>query len=507
MKRKCLAVGIILLFIGTVIIPSNGQNAEKSSLPTSTGNTLYVGGSGPGNYTRIQDAIDNASDGDTVFVYNDSSPYYENIHIEKMINLVGEERGTTIIDGQNTIDCITVNANNVTITDFTIQDSGYWFFGINITDSSYAKIYNNTIINNRAYGISLYRSNNDMIFNNSISYNYGGITTRVNSHNVIENNYIYRNEFAGLNIYSYSTNIISNNTIMFSKYGVYIFDVKTKNIIFGNLIYGNLYGIYLYCDNQVILNNTVNNSQTDIVIDGDNNTFNNNTIINPSVDYGLTFSSIYNSDNKIVHNSFFGCGITIINSKNIINNNTVNDKPLVYLYGEHGKEITEAGQVILDGCSNIKITNLDLSDTTVGLEVFNSEYCTFSENNLSNDMVGLTLSGSSACTISRNNIAYDILGVSISYSGGCTFRENNFQHNLILNVEFTVNFIQIHTNFWFRNYFDRKLPFIPKIMIGRVQTPFTTYDPMSGIKFPVFRPGFYVDLFPSNKPYDIPGMR
>ena len=68
MKRKWLAVGIILLFIGTAIIPSSGQNIEKSS-SASRGNWLYVGGSGPGNYTKIQDAIDNASDGDTLFVY------------------------------------------------------------------------------------------------------------------------------------------------------------------------------------------------------------------------------------------------------------------------------------------------------------------------------------------------------------------------------------------------------------------------------------------------------
>ena len=42
---------------------------------SSRGNWLYVGGSGPGNYTRIQDAINASSDGDTVFVLN--RIYYE----------------------------------------------------------------------------------------------------------------------------------------------------------------------------------------------------------------------------------------------------------------------------------------------------------------------------------------------------------------------------------------------------------------------------------------------
>ena len=63
MKRKWLAIGIILLFVGTCIIPAIAKNTEKP-LSASRGNWLYVGGSGPGNYTRIQDAIDASNDGD-----------------------------------------------------------------------------------------------------------------------------------------------------------------------------------------------------------------------------------------------------------------------------------------------------------------------------------------------------------------------------------------------------------------------------------------------------------
>jgi len=88
MKTKWLAVGIILLFVGVTIAPAIAQNTEKSQ--SSRGDWLYVGGSGLGNYSKIQDAIDNASDEDTVFVYDDSSPYYENLEIDKSIKLLGE---------------------------------------------------------------------------------------------------------------------------------------------------------------------------------------------------------------------------------------------------------------------------------------------------------------------------------------------------------------------------------------------------------------------------------
>ena len=124
MKRKCLAVGIILLFVGTCIIPAIAQDIEKSSSPTSRGNWLYVGGSGPGNYTRIQDAINASSDGDTVFVYNGT--YYENVVVDKSINLIGEDKNITIIDGNGSRDVILLTrfSEGVTINGFTIQNSG-----------------------------------------------------------------------------------------------------------------------------------------------------------------------------------------------------------------------------------------------------------------------------------------------------------------------------------------------------------------------------------------------
>ena len=56
MKRKGLAVGIILLFIVMSIVPSSAEVSEKSSLLSSDGTWWYVGGSGPGNYTSIRSA-------------------------------------------------------------------------------------------------------------------------------------------------------------------------------------------------------------------------------------------------------------------------------------------------------------------------------------------------------------------------------------------------------------------------------------------------------------------
>ena len=95
--KKGLVIGILILLLGVNIGSSFARDIQPMSLVGFDGNTLYVGGSGPNNYTTIQSAIDDAVDGDTVFVYDDSSPYYENVIINQSIDLIGEKRNTTSI--------------------------------------------------------------------------------------------------------------------------------------------------------------------------------------------------------------------------------------------------------------------------------------------------------------------------------------------------------------------------------------------------------------------------
>ena len=82
--RKGLVLGIIVLFVGASVIPSMGGTiVERQGFISSTlrGNTLYVGGSGPGNYSQIQDAVDDANIGDTIFVF--SGVYAADIIVDK----------------------------------------------------------------------------------------------------------------------------------------------------------------------------------------------------------------------------------------------------------------------------------------------------------------------------------------------------------------------------------------------------------------------------------------
>ena len=221
--KKGVVLGIVVLFIGISIIPSTATNirVNKSSFMSLGGNTLYVGGSGPDNYTTIQSAINDASEGDTVFVYDDSSPYYENLFIKKRITLMGEDKNTTVIRGNDgaTID---IREDYVTVTGFTIKSLNIGGDGIilRIMLYGYCNVYNNIITNNRD-GIAIEGSPNHKLFKNIIINNRWGIRFYGYPEGYSHYNNIYQN-------------LIMNNII-----GIYVNSGMWERYVRYNKIYEN----------------------------------------------------------------------------------------------------------------------------------------------------------------------------------------------------------------------------------------------------------------------------
>ena len=300
MIKKFLTIGIIILFLGVVINSSVAINTPKNTI--SNGNTLYVGGTGEGNYTKIQDAVDNASDGDNIFVFDDGSPYYENIEMDKSINLVGENKDTTIIDGFKNGDVIFIgNTDYVNISSFTIVNSSasennefQFGAGIRIYKSNYCNILNNNIIKNDHYGLEVRANSYHTLIenNNFINNDWAGIYLRNSEKCIIRNN-IVENHWRGISIwvepqnYTISGNIISNNTygiydtsdisinyilnnkILNSNYSALVISSYSLTIITGNEISGGEIGIELdYSNGQYISKNTISNCDLGIYIVG-----------------------------------------------------------------------------------------------------------------------------------------------------------------------------------------------------------------------------------------------
>jgi parallel beta-helix repeat protein len=258
MIRKWLAIGIILLFVGVTIAPALAQNTEKSQ-STSRGNWLYVGGSGPGNYSRIQDAINDASDGDTVFVYDDSSPYYERIYINKSILLQGENKKTTIIDSNEAGTTVTLSSDRIQISKFTLQNSG-------IEDASGIQAgfiqdlsIDNTIVKNHDYGLLLINVENLSIHDNELSENKVGVRLNSCTRGQVYTNTIDSN---GQGIISWSQQInFSFNLFKDNSGGLIMYPGDIENNVFENVFRDNGVGIELWYFSSLIEMNLFENNK------------------------------------------------------------------------------------------------------------------------------------------------------------------------------------------------------------------------------------------------------
>ena len=78
---------IIIFLLSWMFIISSLMGFFHVETVIASGKTLYVGGDGPGNYSAIQNAINDANIGDTIFVY--SGVYFENIVVDISITLIG----------------------------------------------------------------------------------------------------------------------------------------------------------------------------------------------------------------------------------------------------------------------------------------------------------------------------------------------------------------------------------------------------------------------------------
>ena len=191
-KKENFSVILVFILLTIPVIgfsraPATGAKGVYSG--RSSGRDLIIVNSSGGDHPRIQWAIDNASEGDTVYV--EAGTYYENLTIIKTINLTGAGPEYTTINGSGTGNVIDVRAVGVRISNFNITGSGSTGLdsGIRIQGK------NNTIrecalLDNRN-GISLLSANYNIIKNNIIKTRGGhGIHLDSSSNNSIGNNRI-----------------------------------------------------------------------------------------------------------------------------------------------------------------------------------------------------------------------------------------------------------------------------------------------------------------------------
>lgn len=235
----------------------------------------------PDDYPTIQEAINHANEGNTIFVKNGT--YYENIVVNKTVSLVGENREKTILNGTTIDPTMIVNASNLSIKGFTFI--GYTF---------------NNIIIDSTYGV--------IIAENRIVFNAIGIDVENSKNVTMEHNILNGLGLDNIGImlsHSSGCRIINNTVTSAILSGIWLW-LSNGNLISQNLISDNDYGMYLReSDQNTISNNAIlSNGGSGIYLESDSS--NNEILRNEIVENwcGIVFASSTSVQNRIVHNNF-----------------------------------------------------------------------------------------------------------------------------------------------------------------------------------------------------------
>jgi len=423
--KKGLAVGIILLFIGTAIIPSSGQKIEKLSSPASRGNWLYVGGSGPGNYTTIQDAINDSSDGDTVFVFHGS--YYGKVVINKSISVLGENTSRTFINYTLEPDwnshVVMIRSHDVLFSGFTaVLEQGDGVL-LRLKDSPNCTISHN--IFRAKFGMYLLNSSYASIENNSFFTIVTGMYT-ISSYGIIKHNWFTNNgddprHLSGIKLEVYANeNVISDNYFYHCIHYAILSYSPYKNII----------------ERNVILQNNSNDEGIAVY---------------------LEYSEYFPPGNIIRENDIAGCdrGINLIGDYFTVENNFLQDN-------DYGMEFS------VFSCYHVAVFNNTFLNDYNGLVMMYGKYGSTVERNIFQGCRwGLSLYQCSGLTAQFNNFTSNTCAVEPWQSNSNVFSQNNFFGN----HHYVFSFLS--RNSWRGNYWDEPLS-LPKLILGIL--PFIQFD-------------------------------
>ncbi|HEC87475.1 MAG TPA: hypothetical protein ENI49_06415, partial [Thermoplasmatales archaeon] len=251
-------------------------------------------------YQRIQDAVDNASDGDIIFVFNGQ---YKGFVARKRLNIVGEDNENTTIKIYWSNEKIWLKADSITFTNFKVtgnyigwQNAHLEAMGNNIIISN-CKFYannadvalhaggeywytgdyykdcitiSNSTFQDAGMGIQLYLARRCVIENCTFYNNYVGVEIMdfvgKDAHHHIYNCDFYKNKY-GICIHETDYNYICNCTILNNSMGFFI-NLAEGNYITSSLISGNNLGVGVYrADEEWIIGNEIRGNKGGIKFD------------------------------------------------------------------------------------------------------------------------------------------------------------------------------------------------------------------------------------------------
>jgi len=307
----------------TVTDDKGATNSTSKAIIVYPPTIIYV----PDDYAKIQWAVDNASTGDTIFVWNGS--YTENVNVNKRLTLEGEGADVVTVTAASSSTVFKVTANYVNISGFAVRgatDSSA--AGIRLTNADYCGISWNNVYGNQN-GIYLYSSSNNTLTDNTANLNQrDGIYLDYSSnHNTLTGNNASNNKY-GISVES-NNNKLTSNTVSNNTWGGIYLRSSNSNNLTGNTANSddNSYGIFLRSSsNNNLTSNTANSNDCCGILLEDSSNHNTLTGNNASNNkYGIY---LRNADNNIitcnwVQNNLWGFCIDSGSTGNNINYNNI----------------------------------------------------------------------------------------------------------------------------------------------------------------------------------------
>jgi parallel beta-helix repeat protein len=434
-----LALALWLAFSGV---------AAAEQLYVNEGGWWRDGGAFNASTAPIQAAVDNATAGDSVFVWNGS--YIENVDVNKQLTLEGEGADVVTVDVASISDHVfEVTADYVNISGFTVMGTtGYYNAGIyidgvnrcNIFDNNISKnwygIYldcssNNTltsnIANSNGCGIYMWSSstNNTLTSNIANSNNGRGIYLRYSSNNTLINNTANSNGLHGIHLYFSRDNLLMNSTVSLNSngFGIYLWS-SSNNTLTNNTANSNGCGVYLsynsygiprrYSSNNTLINNTANSNGCGIHLLFSRN----NTLINTTMS-GNTYNFCVDGDSLSDY------------IQNIDTSNTVGGKPIYYWVDKQDKQIPcDAGFVGVVNSTNITVRDLTLLKNTKGVLFAYTKDSRIENVTVSGNDHGIYMESSSTNNLTSNTISDNCdYGIYLLRSSNNTLSNNIVMDN------------------------------------------------------------------------------
>ncbi len=248
MKRKIVILGaIILIFILAIASINEEVFYTKDKTKEKT-------------FLSIQKVIDQANEKDTIKI--PETVFNENIYINKSINLIGENKEKSIIDGRKQNSVIFINSEGVTIKNLTIRNSGGKKEDTGIIINSDKNEISNCVFYRTRTAIKIDRSNENIISNCFFQDNGEGVFCNNSEGNVILKCQIMNSAF-GINLEESKKDTIKNSYIHNNGIGIYA-RKSLETEIFDSAICDNNQdggGIWAFdCKNLKIKNCNINHN-------------------------------------------------------------------------------------------------------------------------------------------------------------------------------------------------------------------------------------------------------